>query len=303
MLMDIDPNQKDSGNTLVVEGKVEISDTLKRRISRKGGRSSSKKSSNPVKQEGTDLGVCEGDKTATLRVESKDVSMGKPLIRCENENGFLVQVNKQQQQHQQQQHQQQQQQQQQQERAADGNQIIVEPSQKTREEEEDENGTVLRNSTASTDSGIAEENDRDLASHGISTENSPTEMSIRNHLAPPASLTSVGSKGSFDSFRFQTRDRRDSMLLSQLCVVAVTIPADIIRGQKGKGAMLKFRFSPYTQIEALRVAILKVCQLLWLNYLYILFQSLCLSAYLSIYLSVYLSVCLLIHLLVCFVHV
>ena len=62
----------------------------------------------------------------------------------------------------------------------------------------------------------------------------------------------------FDILRFRNKDR-DSILLSQLCVVAVTLPADIIQGQqKGKGAMLKFRFSPYTQIEALRVAILKV---------------------------------------------
>ena len=49
------------------------------------------------------------------------------------------------------------------------------------------------------------------------------------------------------------------MMLSELCVVSVSLPASIAQGQKGIGAMLKFRFSPYKQIEFLRVAILKVC--------------------------------------------
>jgi hypothetical protein len=48
------------------------------------------------------------------------------------------------------------------------------------------------------------------------------------------------------------------MLLSELCVVTVAAPSEIAQGQKGKGAVLKFRFSPYTQIEFLRIAILKV---------------------------------------------
>ena len=48
------------------------------------------------------------------------------------------------------------------------------------------------------------------------------------------------------------------MLLSELCVVTISVPADVAQAQKGKGAQLKFRFSPYTQIEFLRVAILKV---------------------------------------------
>ena len=52
---------------------------------------------------------------------------------------------------------------------------------------------------------------------------------------------------------------RKSMMLSDLCVVSVSLPASIAQGQKGIGAMLKFRFSPYKQIEFLRVAILKVC--------------------------------------------
>ena len=55
-----------------------------------------------------------------------------------------------------------------------------------------------------------------------------------------------------------TKRHRKSMLLSELCVVMVSVPADIVRPQRGRGGLLKFRFSPYTQIEFLRVAILKV---------------------------------------------
>ena len=51
---------------------------------------------------------------------------------------------------------------------------------------------------------------------------------------------------------------RKSMLLSELCVVAVSVPAELTQGQRGRGMVLKFRFSPYTLIELLRVAILKV---------------------------------------------
>ena len=48
------------------------------------------------------------------------------------------------------------------------------------------------------------------------------------------------------------------MLLSELCVVTVSVPAEVTRTHRGRGGLLKFRFSPYTQIEFLRVAILKV---------------------------------------------
>ena len=48
------------------------------------------------------------------------------------------------------------------------------------------------------------------------------------------------------------------MLLSDLYVMTVSLPADLASNQRGKGAILKFRFSPYTQIELLRVAMLKV---------------------------------------------
>ena len=75
-----------------------------------------------------------------------------------------------------------------------------------------------------------------------------------NHLPPP-----VGRKNhKFNSLKFDMKKARDSMLLSQLCVVMVTLPADVQQGQKGFGAILTFQFSPYTQIEMLRVAILKV---------------------------------------------
>lgn len=115
----------------------------------------------------------------------------------------------------------------------------------------------------SADSGIAIQdiNERDIASHGNSTENTPTDTPPRgttelpsNHLLPPSGL----SRNKFDSLKYGTKKARDSMLLSHLCVVTVTLPADIQQGQKGRGAVLKFRFSPYTQIETLRLAILKV---------------------------------------------
>lgn len=110
----------------------------------------------------------------------------------------------------------------------------------------------------SADSGIAIQdiNDRESVSHGNSTENSLTESTHRgetllNHLLPAPIKN-------FDSLKYGTKRARDSMLLSQLCVVTVSLPSDVQQGQKGRGAILKFRFSPYTQIETLRVAILKV---------------------------------------------
>ena len=41
-------------------------------------------------------------------------------------------------------------------------------------------------------------------------------------------------------------------------MVAVSVPAELAQGQRGRGNILKFRFSPYTLIEFLRIAILKV---------------------------------------------
>ena len=70
-----------------------------------------------------------------------------------------------------------------------------------------------------------------------------------------------GQRGTAESGRLGLRQaHRKSMLLSELCVVSVSLPADVAQGQKGRGAVLKCRFSPYTQIECLRVALLKVCQ-------------------------------------------
>ena len=226
-MTDIDPNSKGSSDSLLVEGKVELSENMRRRISRKGGRPGSKKNNSSLKHDATD-----GSESVDA---GKSESTSKPVIKCENENGYIVSS----------------------QNLENGTTelTIPVPSVKneqvstTKEVEEEGDETVLRNSTASTDSGIAEPSERELASHGTSTENSPTEMSVRTHLLPPRN---------FEMLRFRNKDR-DSMLLSQLCVVAVTLPADIHQGQqKGKGAILKFRFSPYTQIEALRVAILKV---------------------------------------------
>lgn len=225
-LTDIDPNSRGSSDSLLVEGKVELSETMRRRISRKGGRPGSKKG---AKQDIVDG----GDKDTTDTGKNAVETLSKPVIRCENENGYLVSSTLKQ------------------EHSLETQITSLLSDQPASKEEEEGDETLLRNSTASTDSGIAEASEKELASHGTSTENSPTELlSLRNQLTPPRN-------SSFDTLRFRNKDR-DSMLLSQLCVIAVTLPADIIQGQKGKGAMLKFRFSPYTQIEALRVAILKV---------------------------------------------
>ena len=115
--------------------------------------------------------------------------------------------------------------------------------------------SVLRDSSISTDSGIGYElhvtREMVHTTHGVSTENSPTETGTSDRLLPPLSSMrpSLADK--------HLSERPDSML-SQLCVVTVSLPASIHEGQKGRGAILKFRFSPHTQIETLRVAILKV---------------------------------------------
>lgn len=109
----------------------------------------------------------------------------------------------------------------------------------------------IRTSTASTDSGI------DHVTQGMTTENFPTDSG-------PTRDTNVTLKAlspkphPFDSPKYRMNSHPESMLLSQLCIVTVTVPAEVHQGHKGKGASLKFRFSPYTQIESLRLAILKV---------------------------------------------
>ncbi len=119
--------------------------------------------------------------------------------------------------------------------------------------------SVLRDSAISNDSGIG--NDIPIT-HGVSTENSPTDLGTSDRLTDlgtsdrllPPVVSSVKSRLA----ECHLKERPDSML-SQLCVMTVVLPALIHEGQKGKGAILKFRFSPHTLIETLRVAILKVC--------------------------------------------
>ena len=113
----------------------------------------------------------------------------------------------------------------------------------------------IRTSTASTDSGI------DHVTQGMSTENFPTESGPArdaNVTLTPSFKTLSPRPSPFDSPKYRMNSHRESMLLSQLCIVTVTVPAEVHQGHKGKGASLKFRFSPYTQIESLRLAILKV---------------------------------------------
>ena len=86
-------------------------------------------------------------------------------------------------------------------------------------------------------------------------------LSQENKVLPPsvaARLQLPKNASGFDSIRIGTKHHRKSMLLSELCVVSVSLPAYVAQGQKGRGCVLKCRFSPYTQIEYLRVAILKV---------------------------------------------
>lgn len=139
-------------------------------------------------------------------------------------------------------------------------------------------GNAERDSTVSTDSGFddqSSQNDRENASPslllmtssvGNTTEDLHTATTFSQRLHPEAvggSLSKAFLRPSsalsgFNSLRTAPRHHRKSMLLSELCVVTVASSAEIAQGQKGRGVLLKFRFSPYTQIEYLRVAILKV---------------------------------------------
>ena len=112
-----------------------------------------------------------------------------------------------------------------------------------------------RISMTSVDSGFSQP--RGIADSPL-TSGSMADGLRRQPPAPdPTSYLRV-RKG-MDSLRVGTKHHRKSMLLSELCVVTVTVPTEVAQGQKGRGAILKFRFSPYTQIEFLRVSILKVC--------------------------------------------
>ena len=117
-----------------------------------------------------------------------------------------------------------------------------------------------RMSTTSTDSGFDDPSqiDREGVTHGIAENclTTTTTDELHRHSSLPVHLRVP--HGVFDSIRVGTKHHRKSMLLSDLCVVTVSVPTEIAQGQKGRGAVLKFRFSPYTQIEFLRIAILKV---------------------------------------------
>lgn len=119
-----------------------------------------------------------------------------------------------------------------------------------------------RMSTMSTDSGFDDPSqiDREGVTHGIAENclTATTTDELHRHSSLPVHLRVPHGIGVFDSIRVGTKHHRKSMLLSDLCVVTVSVPTEIAQGQKGRGAVLKFRFSPYTQIEFLRIAILKV---------------------------------------------
>ena len=117
-----------------------------------------------------------------------------------------------------------------------------------------------RISTLSTDSGLGDD-------HASQTERySTTSASLNDIRSHPLAMHNMPRHATSDTIslmnssaaRGRVHEQR-SMLLSDLCVVSVSIAADLYQGQKGQGGALKFRFSPYTQIEYLRVAILKVC--------------------------------------------
>ena len=119
-----------------------------------------------------------------------------------------------------------------------------------------------RMSTMSTDSGFDDPSqiDREGVTHGIAENclTATTTDELHRHSSLPVHLRVPHGIGVFDSIRVGTKHHRKSMLLSDLCVVTVSVPTEVAQGQKGRGAVLKFRFSPYTQIEFLRIAILKV---------------------------------------------
>ena len=103
------------------------------------------------------------------------------------------------------------------------------------------------NSTYSVDSGLEADKDGN-GTPGRCRAN--TDGQVRGHPLRPNTFAGHPSN-------------RNTVMLSEYCVVTVNLPAYIATGQKGKGAVLKFRFSPYTKIEYLRIAILKVC-LTWM---------------------------------------
>jgi len=108
----------------------------------------------------------------------------------------------------------------------------------------DERNRFRASSTYSVDSGLEADKDGN-GTPGRCRANTDSHMA-RGHLRP-------------NTYSGHHSNNRNTVVLSELNVVTVNLPAYIATGQKGKGAVLKFRFSPYTKIEYLRIAILKVC--------------------------------------------
>ena len=102
---------------------------------------------------------------------------------------------------------------------------------------------IRTNSTYSVDSGL--EADKDGG--GPRSRSNTDGHMVRGHPFRP------------NTYSGHHNNNRNTVMLSEYYVVTVNLPAHIATGQKGKGAVLKFRFSPYTKIEYLRIAILKVC--------------------------------------------
>lgn len=109
----------------------------------------------------------------------------------------------------------------------------------------DERNRIRTSSTYSVDSGLEADKDGN-GTPGRSRANTDSHM-VRGHPLRPNTYSGHHS------------NNRNTVMLSEYYVVTVNLPAHIATGQKGKGAVLKFRFSPYTKIEYLRIAILKVC--------------------------------------------
>ena len=111
---------------------------------------------------------------------------------------------------------------------------------------------IRTSSTYSVDSGLEADKDGN-APAGRSRSNTDSHM-VRGHPLRP------------NTYGGHHSNNRNTVMLSEYYVVTVNLPAHIATGQKGKGAVLKFRFSPYTKIEYLRIAILKVCSKCIISY-------------------------------------
>ena len=108
----------------------------------------------------------------------------------------------------------------------------------------DERNRIRTGSTYSVDSGLEADKDGN-GTPGRSRANTDSHMARGHPLRP-------------NTYSGHHSNNRNTVMLSEYYVVTVNLPAYIATGQKGKGAVLKFRFSPYTKIEYLRIAILKV---------------------------------------------